>query len=148
MACLRESPPEGRGGVVHCDEEGCEQRCLSLRNGTFFNAIAPSSDCLLQFRLRAGHLEDPSVIAGWVDEVQDIEPTLLEAARVSGLPDESVERSDPFDLDESVRTIIGEHVSRLKDAADQDAVEHFLGIHFTDWQWDRLKWIIRSINKE
>src|ERR1044072_6319137 len=58
MACLREQAPDGRVGVISCDEEGCLFRRITNRGGTITADDTSASDCVLQLRLRAGDSED------------------------------------------------------------------------------------------
>lgn len=57
MACLREGPVEGRSGIVQCDEEGCESRCIKVGEGSNAFVHSPSGECVLKLRPRAGDSE-------------------------------------------------------------------------------------------
>lgn len=48
MVCLRESPIEGRVGIVQCDEEGCELRFVKNGSGEWTYAGPRQADCVLQ----------------------------------------------------------------------------------------------------
>lgn len=54
MACLRGQTPNGRLGVVQCDEEGCEFRRITDCLAGVLVEGASEGDCVLQLRLRAG----------------------------------------------------------------------------------------------
>jgi len=58
MACLRETPLDGRLGVVSCDETGCLHRRFPPGSGADVVEGTPEADCLLQLQLRAGDAED------------------------------------------------------------------------------------------
>lgn len=58
MACLRESPPDGRFGTLSCDEEGCLFRCIKNPSNSEIVELSPETDCVLQLQLRAGDPED------------------------------------------------------------------------------------------
>lgn len=58
MACLRRQAPNGRIGVIPCDEKGCLHSLVSLGRGPWAVENASQTDCLLQLRLRAGDAED------------------------------------------------------------------------------------------
>lgn len=58
MACLRGQAPDGRLGIVSCDEEGCLFRRLEAGRSTLPTEEAPETHCLLQLQLRAGDAED------------------------------------------------------------------------------------------
>src|SRR5207344_3098513 len=58
MACLRESPLDGRVGIIPCDEEGCLFGRITNRSGSIIADEASEADCLLQSRLRAGDSEN------------------------------------------------------------------------------------------
>lgn len=54
MACLREQALAGRRGVIPCDEEGCQFRCIEIGGGRVATGEASETHCLLQLRLRVG----------------------------------------------------------------------------------------------
>lgn len=75
MACIRESPVEGRLGTIRCDEEGCQFARLQARGGTSL-VVAPSeADCVLQLRLRAGESEEA---------VSDEQPRIIYVGTMDG----------------------------------------------------------------
>src|SRR5690606_1585736 len=59
MACLRESPSEGRRGTLHCDEEGCDFAYIAVDRTNPNSPREIKGDCVLQLRLRAGDAEEP-----------------------------------------------------------------------------------------
>lgn len=54
MACLRETPLDGRVGTVSCNEEGCLLRLVTSESGGITSTNASEAHCVLQLRLRTG----------------------------------------------------------------------------------------------
>ncbi len=99
MACLRESPLEGRFRIVQCDEEGCKFRQVATIGGGRATASAPEIDCVLQLRLRAGDAED-SVERDSADGAGDPDggfaPDFLRSVGV--VPEEDLPKRDVLQL--------------------------------------------------
>src|SRR5690606_33946757 len=112
---------EGRGGAIQCDEEGCEFRFVKTPGYTGPVRYPPTTDCLLQLRLRAGGTSTPESGVRLSPEFFD---------RVSGKQQEWEE-------------FVSEHIGRLLkkhfDDRDRQTVEQYLGVKLDGEAWFKLK---------